>query len=290
MVQDSSLASIAPLVSIVMATHNGQRHLVEALESIFKQTYDNWELIIIDDASTDGTGELVNKFNSSKIRVVRNDTQLGLTRSLNKGIRAAKGEIIARIDDDDVWTDPNKLTKQVEFLQAHPAVGVCGTQYVVIKDNGEQMLRLQYPCADADLRQKILAANPFVHSGVCIRRQILDRVGVYDESLQYAQDYELWLRLGRTAQLANLPEYCVAKRFGATRISSRRALQQYVSFVRTAAKYRHVHPGFYRNLPIYIREFLINLLMPKTTFYQLSAAKRAALAWSRTHLAKFGGG
>src|SRR3989344_929049 len=115
-----------PLVTALLATHNGSRFVSEAIASVLKQRYEPLELIIVDDASDDDTLRKVSAFNDPRISVLRNTTGQGLTVSLNRGLAAAQGEFIARIDDDDIWVGQEKLTKQVDFLLKHPRVGpVC---------------------------------------------------------------------------------------------------------------------------------------------------------------------
>ena len=269
-----------PLVSVVLATHNGRQCVANAISSVLSQSYTNFELIVIDDASTDETKWRVLAFNDSRIKCVRRNTRQGLTKSLNVGLKEAKGKYVARIDDDDLWIDVDKLKKQVEFLEANLLVGVCGTQHVVIDEVGGEMCRLSFAVEDSEIREKMLVANQFVHSGVCIRKAALDDVGGYDESLKYAQDFELWLRIGRKYMLANLSDYCVVKKVGRSSVTSQHNLKQIMSHVGSASRYRRDYPGYYRNLPIYGREIMINIILSKNAYYRLSVIKKNILRFA----------
>lgn len=133
-----------------MATHNGQPiWLRQAIDSVISQTYPNWELIIIDDASST---DLV--VSDPRIRIFRNRTQLGLTKSLNVGLKHARGEYIARLDDDDLWLSPQKLEKQIAFLEMHPEVALCGTQHTVINEAGHELFRLHFSVTDKEIRER----------------------------------------------------------------------------------------------------------------------------------------
>lgn len=257
-----------PLVTVLMATRNGSRFIEEALASVMRQTYQNFELLVVDDASSDGTGEIVRRSVGSRLRLVRSDTRLGLSRSLNRGLALARGEFIARIDDDDVWVERNKLARQVDDLKLLPGVGLVGTQNIVVDAQGRELYRWRVEIEDAAIRRNFLKRNQFVHSGVLIRRAALTRAGVYDERRRYAQDYELWLRIGRQWQLANLPDVWVKQRVNPRGVTSRHNLAQFFSFLATAFEYRHHYPRFWSNVPVYTRELVINFV-PKPAFYRI---------------------
>ncbi|MBI4021826.1 MAG: glycosyltransferase [Candidatus Andersenbacteria bacterium] len=256
-----------------MATHNGSRFIEEALASVLRQTYQNIELLVVDDASSDGTGEIVRQIGGPKLRLKRNEARLGLTRSLNRGLALARGEFIARLDDDDVWVGRDKLVKQVGFLKQHPDVGLVGTQNMVVDERGREMYRWRVQNKDEAIRRDLLQRNQFVHSGVLVRREAMRQAGGYDERRRYAQDYELWLRIGTKWQLANLPDMWVKQRVNRRGVTSRHNLAQFGSFLATAFEYRQRYPSFWKNVPVYARELLVNLL-PKMVFYKVGGWRR----------------
>lgn len=267
------MVSSEPLVSVLMATHNGSRFITEAIDSVISQSYQNLELIIIDDASSDGVEKIVESYGDRRIKLVSNQERLGLTKSLNKGIELSRGEYIARIDDDDIWASDQKLSRQVALMQAHPQVAVCGTQNQVINEDGQAMYKWHVALEDAQIRRLMLRRNQMVHSGVLIRRRALEEAGKYDERLRYAQDYELWMRLGLKYRFANLPDVFIKQRVNSRGVTSQNNMRQFLIFLRTAWRYRHDYPGFWLNGTTYGQEFLVNLL-PKPVFYKIGAARR----------------
>ena len=194
-----------PLVSIIMATYNRAAVLESTIINIFEQDYGNIELIVIDDGSTDSTLEVMHKLQGLyPFRGISNVHNIGLQRSLNSGIGEATGEYIARIDDHDKWIDVSKLTKQVAFLESNPEVGLVGTGYTLA---GKSMLN---PLTDSAIRNQILMRSPFCHVSILMVKSIFNEVGGYNEQLSYSEDWDLWLKIGKHAQLANLPDIAVA--------------------------------------------------------------------------------
>jgi glycosyltransferase involved in cell wall biosynthesis len=194
-----------PTVSIIMATYNRANQLTNTINNIFEQSYKEIELIVINDGSSDDTSEILQQLQSKfKFAIIENPQNLGLQKSLNIGISHASGKFIARIDDHDNWIDREKLSKQVSFLEANPSIGLVGTGYRVGTQN------MINPLTDSAIRNQILMRSPFCHVSVLITRNVLDKVDGYDENLTYSEDWDLWLKIGRHAQLANLPDITVA--------------------------------------------------------------------------------
>jgi Glycosyl transferase family 2 len=200
---------ITPRVTVLMAVYNGELHLREAIESIIRQTFQDFEFLIINDGSTDRTRELILSYDDPRIRLVDNKHQLGLTRSLNRGLRLAEGEWIARQDADDV-SEPERLARQVGFLEKHNEVALLGAWYRKIDSDGAVIGNRELPCSWTQIRWSLLFICPFVHSAVMLRKSLLvEQIGFYDEAFAYAQDYDLWSRIARRFSVANLAEYLV---------------------------------------------------------------------------------
>ena len=193
-----------PKVSLVMSVYNGQRYLREAVESILNQSFRDFEFIIVDDGSTDGTWRIVNSYDDARLVLVRNERNIGLTRSLNKGLKLARGEYIARMDADDI-SHPERLENQVAFLEQNGDVGLVGVWYEKIDNKGRVFDVRKLAVIHDEILRYLLHENHFAHSAVMFRRHCLDKVGLYGENLPYAQDYDLWLRISRHFKLANLP-------------------------------------------------------------------------------------
>jgi len=211
------MTSDAPRVSVVMAIHDGEPWLREAVDSVLGQTLADLELIAIDDGSTDGTPAILAGYRDPRLSVLR-QARAGLTRSLNRGLRLATAPLVARLDADDVAL-PERLARQVAFLDAHPEVGLLGSACREIGAAGETLGTVGVPESDGQIRRALIRRNPFVHSSVMMRRDALERAGGYDETLPVAQDYELWLRLSQVTAMANLPEPLVLRRLAPDRVS-----------------------------------------------------------------------
>lgn len=210
---ESHIPVKTPLVSVLMSVYNGERFLHEAIESIQRQTLEELEFIIIEDGSTDGSGEIIDAYAAAdhRIRIIRNNANLGLTRSLNLGLRAATGTYLARQDADDV-SIPSRLREQATFLDRHKDFVIVGSACQLIDEGGNSISIRRYPGDDLAIRWKMLFDNPFAHSSVMIRRDTLCTHGLmYDERRRFAQDFDLWSRLlqfGRGANsLSPLIEY-----------------------------------------------------------------------------------
>lgn len=198
-----------PKVSVIMSVYNGARYLREAIDSILGQTYTDFEFLIIIDGSIDNSVDIIESYGDPRIRLFHNKTNLGLTKALNKGLRLARGEYIARMDADDISL-PQRLEKQIEFLDRDRDVGICGT---FIKTIGSVDGIWEYPMDDAYIRSKMIFANSFAHSSVLLRASILKEHKIfYDESFRFSQDYELWVRLSSYTKLANLKDILVFHR------------------------------------------------------------------------------
>jgi len=179
--------------------------LPEAVRSVLAQTFASFELLIIDDGSTDGTQDCLNDFADARIRVVRNDSNEGLTRSLRRGVSLARGKYIARLDADDVAL-PGRLEQQVRFLDDHDDVIIVGGGCVLMDEAGKPFAIQRQPENDLTIRWVSLLINPFVHSTVMVRQRTLCEHGLnYDEAFDTAQDYDLWTRLIQHGKGANLP-------------------------------------------------------------------------------------
>ena len=198
-----------PQISVVMPAHNSAGTVREAIESILRQTFQDFEFIIIDDASTDDTGAIIQAFDDPRIRLIRNAENLGATKSLNKGMDVARGKYIARMDADDLSL-PHRFETQFNFLENHPDYALVGSSYLQMdgKDNVISLVRVLLE--DREIKEGLKKQNWFGHGSVMMRKSALQRVGGYDEKFIFAQDYDLWLRVAEKYKMANIDEplYC----------------------------------------------------------------------------------
>lgn len=199
-------AETKPKISIILPTYNGSGSISKAIESALAQTFTDFELIIINDASKDNTGDIVKNFakNDSRIVYVRNEQNLRLQKTLNKGLSLARGEYIARIDDDDIWIDKNKLKIQADFLDKNTDYVLVGTFYNKVNEKGEILPSNKLPTLDSEIRKVILSYNPFGHSTVMLRKKEIMSLGGYSEDKKtlHMEDYDLWLKIGTVGKFA----------------------------------------------------------------------------------------
>lgn len=198
--------SFTPVVSVVLPVYNGKAYLKEAIDSVLNQSFGNFELIIIDDGSTDDSADLIRAYDDPRIRFYRQENK-GLAATLNRGIALAKGEFIARQDQDDICL-PARFEKQMDWFDKHPEAGMVGTAAEIWVGRTKTDRVLQHPTEDAWIRFGLLFHNHFVHSSVMIRKTALDDVGGYSEDSrrQPPEDYELWSRMMKHYQVGNLPD------------------------------------------------------------------------------------
>ena len=185
-----------PLVTVLMTVYNGLPYLPEAVESVLRQTVEDLELLVIDDASTDGSIECVRRFSDPRIRLVCNERNLGQARSLNRGLELARAPYVARLDQDDVCL-PDRLQRQVTFLEQRPDVAVVGTWVYYVSPAGRKMsvVGMRIDDRGAFLGALLTYATPFGHPTVMFRRDLVRGLGGYDPSFAPCEDYALWSRL-----------------------------------------------------------------------------------------------
>ena len=203
-----------PAVSVLMAVRNGGPYLDASIASIAQQTFTDWEMVVVDDASDDGTPRLLAEWaaRDPRIRVVTNATNIGQTASLNKGLRECRGDWVARQDADDL-SDPRRLAAQMRFLGRHPDIVLLGTQGILIDEAGRKVGLLDVPCGEAGILWTSMFLNPFLHTSVVFRRaNALEKYNGYDENFRIAQDYDLWVRMLNNSPTANLPARLVSYR------------------------------------------------------------------------------
>ena len=203
---------VPPKLSVILPVYNGLPYLEEAIKSVLHQSFRNFELLVINDGSTDGSMALIEKLDDPRVRFFQQENK-GLAATLNGAISLSRGQYIARQDQDDVCF-PLRFQKQVEFLDAHPDVGMVGTSAEIWVGNERTNRLLEHPTDDPSLKFNLLFNNYFVHSSIMIRRSVLEEVGGYseDKSRQPPEDYELWSRVMRKYKVSNLPEVLMAYR------------------------------------------------------------------------------
>jgi len=203
---------MSPKVSVVMAVYNGEPYLRESMESVLTQTFTNFECIVVDDGSTDRTPEVLAEYAAADQRIVliSSGENKGLIKSLNRALRVARGKYVARQDADD-RSLPERFATQVEYLEHHQKVGLLATAYHVIDTEGRVVATHTMPLTDTRVRWHLLFHNPFCHSSVMFRRDLLAG-GATGYECPDSEDYDLWARLLRRTRGENLGVPLVAYR------------------------------------------------------------------------------
>jgi glycosyltransferase involved in cell wall biosynthesis len=211
-----------------MSVYNGERYLREAIESILNQTFTDFEFVIINDGSTDSSGDIISTYNDSRIRLINNAQNIGLTKSLNLGLSIARGEYVARQDADDV-SHPKRFEKQVWYLNTHLQVVVLGTRVWNIDEFGRSYRSplWEHSCNETGIRWLCMFESPFAHSSVMMRLRIVsDEYGGYNSSYVTNQDHELWSRIVYKHSCRNLREPLIYLRGHSKSLSSNYHLDQ----------------------------------------------------------------
>lgn len=211
-----------------MCVHNGERFLAEAIDSILRQTMSDFEFVIVDDGSTDGTGEILRQYEATdeRVRVVTRPHE-GVAAALNFGSGLARGKYMARMDADDV-AFPKRLEVQVAFLERCPEVAVVGGALEVVDDQGRTTHVKVNPQVDAEIKERLLHEDCIAHPSVMLRTDVLRAAGGYRTTFAHAEDYDLWLRLAETCRFANLPDVLVRYRVHPESVSVRSRREQIV--------------------------------------------------------------
>lgn len=216
-----------PRISVLMSVFNGERYLRPAMDSLLAQTLGDFELIVVDDGSTDSSPLILDQYaaSDSRVRVIHQQNQ-GLTRSLNHALALATGEYVARMDADDICF-PERFARQTEFLDNHPDVLCLGTAYEAIDAESKPLGRRQMATEPAQIDRAHLAANTsLAHPTILVRRQAMDAIGGYDESYKTTQDLDLFLRLAEHGTITNLDEPLLYYRWHDENVSVRKVDQQ----------------------------------------------------------------
>ena len=219
----------APRVSVLMPVRNGARWLAPAIDSVLAQTFADFELLLIDDGSTDRTPDIIADYAARDLRVrsIRQDA-LGLVAALNRGIVEARGDLIARLDADDL-AKPERLASQVAAIDTNPRLNLIGSWADKIDAEGRPAGMLTPPTDPQLLRDTLAQTNPFIHSSVMLRTEAVRRAGGYRAAFEAAEDYDLWLRLSEHGDIVIIPEPLVRYREHGGNVTVRKAARQLFS-------------------------------------------------------------
>lgn len=252
--QNRSINDCPPLISVVMPVYNTEAYVGEAIESVLNQTFTDFELIIVDDGSTDRSLEIINSFakKDSRIRIFVNESNLGVSKAITRGFKLARGKYIARMDADDICL-PHRFEKQIGFMQENPGVGLLGTWGKVIDVDGNFVANWKMPTQTEFIKWVLLWESPLIHPSVLASRNYL--LEGLPFQFNHGQDYELWDRMAQFVNIENLPEIHLIRRsqpnsIGQTQPQSQRTTKMKIS---QRAVNRLIAP---QKMPLSVFEFM----------------------------------
>ena len=214
-----------PIVSVIIPVFNRSTLVIEAIDSVLEQTFNNFELIIVDDGSTDDVKIVLNQY-GNRLIYIKQDNK-GVSAARNKGISMAKGDFLAFLDSDDLWL-PEKLSRQVEFFSENPNAMICQTEEVWIRDGGRVNPKKRHRKPSGMIFEPSLSLCLVSPSAVMMRKELFEEVGVFDESLPACEDYDLWLRISHKHYVYLIDEFLIVKRGGhADQLSKSPVLDKY---------------------------------------------------------------
>ncbi|MDL2257322.1 glycosyltransferase [Bacteroidales bacterium OttesenSCG-928-I14] len=231
---DTNIKSYSPAISVLMPVYNGERYLKEAIESILNQTYEDFELVIINDGSTDNSEQIILSYDDKRIKYCPSIKNEGLIKTLNKGIDFCSGKWIARMDADDISL-PERFEKQINFLEQHPEFVMLGAYMGKIDKEGKRKEKYNRFIPNHLLKEQLFFRNYFAHSSMMIRKDILMEFR-YDSNYPCAEDYFLWSQIALKYPVANLPEELVLYRVHSESISIQKREQQ-IATIKKICKY-----------------------------------------------------
>jgi glycosyltransferase involved in cell wall biosynthesis len=235
-----------PKVTVLLATYNRPELIGTSIQSALSQTFRDFEVLSICDGDSESMRQAVRPFLGVDARL----KYIGIPRNgrissvSNYGLARARGEYIAILDDDDAWSDTEKLAKQVRFLDENPSYVGCGGGYITIDYKGLKTGEFLKPEKDEDIRRNILVANPMANSSTMFRRAAAEAIGNYDETIRQCADWEFWLRMGLLGKLYNFPEYFLFYRMWSQGTSFARQRDVAASALRIIQQHRNEYPRF----------------------------------------------
>ncbi len=238
----------SPKISVIIITYNRADLLPKAIASVLAQNYRDFELLIIDDGSNDETETFVCglALRDERIKYFKNEFNLGISKSRNRGVLLARGEYIAMLDSDDYWLDNDKLKSQAAFLDKHAGVGLIGTAIRCEDETGRILKEDIFAVADEEIRARMLGKNQIAQSGVLYRKSAFIKAGGYDETFNIGEDYDLWLKMGRDSKFANLPEVMTAYLIHSGGITKERKFKTITATDKIIRRYKKNYPGYFQ--------------------------------------------
>ena len=269
-----------PRIAVVLPVYNGEKYLAAAMRSVLAQTFRDFEIVVVDDGSTDRTAEILAGFSDARLRLIRQSQNLGLVAALNTGIRESQSEFIARMDADDIC-HPRRFEKQVAYLETHPDVSVCGTWY---RTFGARRRSVRVPVEPEHIRARLFFGWAMGHPTIMMRRSFLEQHGlVYNDEFRHVEDLDFLSRAAELTRLANLPEFLLLNRAHDCQVSVVYEQDQLETEGRLAMRHlRLLLPGVTSEEAAFHRDLAKGLLPPS----RLAQAEDWLLRLDRENLEK----
>lgn len=266
------------LVSVVMCVFNTEKYVKRAIESILHQTLQNFEFIIVNDASKDLTSTIVQLYakRDKRIRLINNDRNLKIAHSLNRGVSYAKADLIARMDADDISL-PERLETQYAFLKQHPNIAIVGTNISVTDDKEKEVWKREYPTESKEIKKIIFRYAPFAHPTVMFRKKVFEELGGYDPKMIPCEDIDFWFRIGTKYNFGNIPKsllkYSLSVKSGSHYDIRKTELVGFKIKIKAISKYGY-RPNLY-DIVYNVLQFLSLWVTPANTRIKLYNALRS---------------
>ncbi len=261
-----------PKISVVMPVYNCEKYVDEAIESVLNQTFKDFELIIINDGSTDNTLEKIKKYEKTdeRIRIINNEKNLRIATSLNNAIDIARADIIARMDGDDISL-PTRFEKQYKLMQSDENLGVVGCNMITIDKDGKDIGMRRYSTNPEFLKKSVFRYSPFAHPATMLRKKAFIEAGKYFPRFVPAEDLDLWIRIGRTHKFSNVDEFLFKYRV----LNSSSSHKKLVKLELKVILLRMVAVAYYGYTPTFtdvlynIAQLFTSIIMPSKLRYKL---------------------
>lgn len=251
-----------PKVSVNIVTKDRAQLLIQALNSVLEQRFKNYEVVVVNDASTDNTQQVIENYQTKfpSFVSITNPINVGVRTARDQALKASQGEYIAVLDDDDVWIDNGKLGLQVDFLNHNPSVGAVGTWAKMLDMTTGQLLDSKSPLSDQEIRERMLIKCCLMNQTVMFRKSIANEVGGYELSHKYCEDYSLWLRMGTVSKLQNLRNITTQFRIHNKGLTETTNLSLIWRASLLVIKYRTHYPNFLKSWLKWIAQYFITLI------------------------------
>lgn len=259
----------SPLVSIILSVHNASKYLEACLVSITSQTYKNWELIIVNDGSTDHSEEIITKIISlvsNPVAYIPLDRNRGLTFATNLAINHAKGKYIAKMDADDIMLE-TRLAEQVSFLEQHPNISVLGSNAIDINESDHEIGVTNVPLEDNTIKKKLFSYYPIIHPTVMIRSSVFSTGIHYRDIYPRAEDYDLWYRLYNAIEFANLEKPLLKKRSHPEQITTSK--WGHYDILKLKFDFFLKHRILLKNSPYLLKHLFVVIFLPNSIYIDI---------------------